>query len=758
MSQGEILSAERLNSATENIRFLIKNLSSTNSYWFKGNGSSPEITTENIWEWEPVGDGSFYLKKAYPTEEQGDGYMQNNVPGEFGSISGGQLFYAAQCTTSGSGAEYFNGDASLLESAETDYLIRFVIFGGDTWINVQNGDHGTPLYNSGTGAWTIHNVYDMTGYHMLTMTYIKDAITTVEVLWVKAGETIKIPEYEGYVTDYVPTVKDETDTQAITVIYSMTEEKKEAWEAARAALSDALIAADDLYYSEAGYSFSGGPIKLQVTDSSADNYLWTNAPEHTEGPIADLIDGEPGTFFHSRWNDNGFSDDDQPHALYVDLGEGNSLEEFNIRFITRSGAANDFPQEISIEGSNDNNEYIQIAYLNEGMPTSGGNEYVSDVITPEDEYRYLRFVVYKTTTDRIGENKLHNYFHMAEFAIEEPLIEDFTGDERYAEFSSYLVELKELYDRYYVLYEDPDATEESMEAATEEINAAIDFLHALISDADYPATIEYLPTAQEWLKHNGVGTPAEAPRAALQSIVDAATEAPTAAALLKLQAAVETFINTDDVLMPENGKIYTLTFVTTSGHRNYLEFVENDSVTGLVMKPDTTDWSYSAKAAFKCIDNNDGTFSFQMNDGKYLAMPTQNSASGSNTGYALEQDATTAVTFHRLYVNSNTPNATKANFFGLLAWYNGNGAYLTPNSSGSTYYYGSEPHFHPSWTSALAIEEWQDTEENWITGIESIVSENENASKGIYDLSGRRIEKISLPGIYIVNGKKQLVK
>ena len=42
------------------------------------------------------------------------------------------------------------------------------------------------------------------------------------------------------------------------------------------------------------------------------------------------------------------------------------------------------------------------------------------------------------------------------------------------------------------------------------------------------------------------------------------------------------------------------------------------------------------------------------------------------------------------------------------------------------------------------------------TGVENVVVENE--VKAIYDLTGRRIENVTAPGIYIVGGKKVLVK
>ncbi len=43
------------------------------------------------------------------------------------------------------------------------------------------------------------------------------------------------------------------------------------------------------------------------------------------------------------------------------------------------------------------------------------------------------------------------------------------------------------------------------------------------------------------------------------------------------------------------------------------------------------------------------------------------------------------------------------------------------------------------------------------TGIDEVKGENGNV-KGIYDLTGRRVEAITAPGIYVVNGKKVLVK
>lgn len=529
----------------------------------------------------------------------------------------------------------------------------------------------------------------------------------------------------------------------------------------KTALENAYYAADEVL-SEAGYSEKGGvAYELQTTTPDAPGYIWTNAPEASEGPIADLIDGNPNTFFHSRWSSNGSSDDNMAHNLTIDFGAENSISEFAIRFSTRIGAANDYPQEISVQGSNDNANYTEIALLNEGMPKSGGLEYISPAIVADDDYRYIRLVVNKTTTDRIGAGAEHNYFHMAELSIETPFEREVSADEY--NYELILDALGVLFDNMndaWALYEKENATDYEVNSAIETIYSQIAVVNALISTEASEETLAAIEAAKSLIALEGVGYPAAEPRAALQAAIDMATESPRLLYKSLLEDAINDYYATpiEGITMPEDGKLYTFTFITTSGHRNYLEFVANDSVHGLVMKPDTTDYPYSAHAAFKCVDNGDGTYSFKMNDGKYLAMPTQNATSGSDTGYAVEQDASTIVILKKLYLNGSTPQATIADFFGLLAWSNSNGAYLTPNSSGGTYYYGGEPHFHPSWTSAIAIEEWNDTEDNWLTGIEVVETQNSNAANGIYDLSGRSIKAVSAPGIYIVNGKKVLVK
>ncbi len=150
-----------LNAKTEATYIAIKNLSATNHYYFVGNtGAAPyskaDFSNDAVFIWEPVAGetGKFYLKKLNGK------YMQATSPKDFGTIENAAQFTTTNPTSTGSGSTKFNGDGdsqTYINGNDDPNLIRFVK--GDKWINVQNGDSGTPTYNTGTGGWTIHYAY-----------------------------------------------------------------------------------------------------------------------------------------------------------------------------------------------------------------------------------------------------------------------------------------------------------------------------------------------------------------------------------------------------------------------------------------------------------------------------------------------------------------------------------------------------------------------------------------------------------------------
>lgn len=493
----------------------------------------------------------------------------------------------------------------------------------------------------------------------------------------------------------------------------------------------------DIFLSEIDYQESGGEkIELQVTEPDAGNYIWCNEPEQSEGPITDLIDGNTATFFHSRWN----NPTESQHYLQVDLSE--PLSAFSFSYITRVfDGTNDFPDAIEVLGSNDGFEFTSIATFNEKLPQQTGTLWESGQVNANEAYSSLRFMV---TAERL-------YFHMSEFMLYNPLVIEVI--EEYQPHAKYVRELYLLTAEAYEMYiNNSEYKTDEINAMIEEINALYNLVTGLVNKEEDPLTIELIAEAEELYAIEGVGYPGETPRATFKAVIDAAKANPITQARLDLQEAMDKYITSEDITLPTDGTKYTLTFVTYAGRRNFLDYTADDDTYSLSMVKDTLTQeglSYPETAVFTCEDNLDGTYSFRTYDDKYLTTPWSGAASGSAAGITDDKVSFTVV---KMYPNAKCEaDVTYASLFGLVALSNG-GTFMAPNSSGSTFYTGNLPHFMGSWTSAMAIEEYVPAVPE---GIEAVTGND--TTEGIYDLMGR---KVSNPqkGIYIVNGKKVLVK
>ena len=149
----------------------------------------------------------------------------------------------------------------------------------------------------------------------------------------------------------------------------------------------------------------GTPLSLQTTTQNSAGYLWSNAPEDSEGSINYLVDGTIGVkenYFHTEWSSEPPSGS---HYLAVYLGEGNTLSSFTFSHTTRSEASTDFPKSVDVYGSNDNVTYKYIGSTS-GMPQSAGTSWEFNGAM-QSSYKYLRFNYHAS----------RGYWHMAEFDI-----------------------------------------------------------------------------------------------------------------------------------------------------------------------------------------------------------------------------------------------------------------------------------------------------------------------------------------------------
>lgn len=160
------------------------------------------------------------------------------------------------------------------------------------------------------------------------------------------------------------------------------------------------------------------PVTIEILDKKqirlkAEN-LFTDAQEPSEGPIKDLIDGDPNTFFHAAWSvDMG----PMPHYIVVKLDK--KIDAFSFSYVTRNNAgAGNHPKRMNIYLSNhfdpenyDTSDLLLVDSL-EDLPNGASQNFDSQNYFEniDEEYEYIWFEVLETHGGT-------SYFALAELSI-----------------------------------------------------------------------------------------------------------------------------------------------------------------------------------------------------------------------------------------------------------------------------------------------------------------------------------------------------
>ena len=275
-------------------------------------------------------------------------------------------------------------------------------------------------------------------------------------------------------------------------------------------------------------------------------------------------------------------------------------------------------------------------------------------------------------------------------------------------------------------------------------------------------TVALIATVKELLAKNTIGYPTEAAREAILAALAKAEENPTAAAGTALSTALDAYYGVTDIILPEDGKKYTFTAVW--GDNEY--YLYNDGGTIAIAARGEGELPESAK--FVCEYNADADRKYQFKtagDAYYLAYPSfggKNWLEGESlTGLEAESNKTTMFNVTKILAGGSVSSTNEA-LFGLVQLdgcrgiRTDNGADelgpIVVKHSAQTFDGASGPFYNENFTSAFRIEEVDANE----VGIEEVKGENVNV-KTVYDLQGRKVEKPT-KGIYIINGKKVLIK
>lgn len=250
------LTAEQLQAVTGTQRIAIKSTAgSAYNMYYTGTSSmsaADPYAANMVYEWiydeESEEDAPrFYIKKAFTDE---NAYLQTSNITTFGAKDSAATFYVVTPASTGSGETAYNSSDSYY-SGDNENFVRFVLDGGSKWFNF-NGNQ----YNAGIGIWTVQLAVDMTGYYMCTLNITKDGATSTKEIVAKAGEEIVPTSYAGYTAEYTTTIKDETDTQTMDVVYT-------------------AVDVEDYYSSS---KESPVIVRVQTQRGTGSNYYWTYYP------------------------------------------------------------------------------------------------------------------------------------------------------------------------------------------------------------------------------------------------------------------------------------------------------------------------------------------------------------------------------------------------------------------------------------------------------------------------------------------------
>ena len=333
---------------------------------------------------------------------------------------------------------------------------------------------------------------------------------------------------------------------------------------------------------------------------SADQ-LSTNATEKSgEGPIANLIDGNNDTYFHTSWS--AFYG--EPHYFQVALKQ--PLQKFTVGFRRRHNTNNARPTQITILGSKDGTSFEELAVMPQApdtLPTADSQlDYrTSKPIDLGAAYNYLRFRVDSTNTMGLEpassadpDAPRYPYFHFAEFCISDegfPLDADRSVALRPDMADAYAA-LKQAIDA--ALAKDPATVTQADIDALKAANAAFakaypdtTLLSSVIGRAnDYAANVLVVADGQEaamgmCTDQAAVDAMSAAARQA-RELLDAnakITRTEIDGQVATLEGAIKTFM--DAVVMPKPNTWYFMKNLCTSredGTMNSIVYPESNAV------------------------------------------------------------------------------------------------------------------------------------------------------------------------------------
>ncbi len=138
------------------------------------------------------------------------------------------------------------------------------------------------------------------------------------------------------------------------------------------------------------------------------NMLYTNAQEPSEGPLANILDGNISTFFHSMWSVS------IPDAHYVQVNLPQTIESFKFTYTNRDSNGNAALTNFNVSVSEDGTNFSSLRDFNweaDQLPGIAAGVYNSPLQSPATPVKSIRFTMKGTNWTGGG------FFVWSEFSL-----------------------------------------------------------------------------------------------------------------------------------------------------------------------------------------------------------------------------------------------------------------------------------------------------------------------------------------------------